>query len=187
DKGKTFGSAIKIEREINFARLRKYVQDFATGQIAMDDTDFMSQAKYFDQLIDIAEVLAQKYDVVVTNPPYMAPAPAQADWVKKNYPDTKSDLCVVFIERNFHFLKQNGYLSMITMHSWMFLSSYEKFREKLIASTDIVNMAHLGARAFEEIGGEVVQTTTFVMRRSHVSAFLDTYARLVDYPGQKMT
>ncbi|WP_312102857.1 BREX-1 system adenine-specific DNA-methyltransferase PglX [Pygmaiobacter massiliensis] len=184
DKGKTFGSAIKIEREIDFTRLRKYVHDFATGQIAMDDTDFMSQAKYFDELIDIAEVLAQKYDVVVTNPPYMAPAPAQADWVKKNYPDTKSDLCVVFIERNFGFLKQNGYLSMITMHSWMFLSSYEKFREKLIATKDIINMAHLGARAFEEIGGEVVQTTAFVMRRSHVSGYLGTYARLVDYPGQ---
>ncbi len=184
DKGKTYGSAIKIEREIDFARLRKYVHDFATGQIAMDDTDFMSQAIYFDQLIDIAEVLAQKYDVVVTNPPYMAPAPAQADWVKKNYPDTKSDLCVVFIERNFDFLKQNGYLSMITMHSWMFLSSYEKFREKLIASKDIVNMVHLGARAFEEIGGEVVQTTAFVMRRSHVNGYLGTYARLVDYPGQ---
>lgn len=186
DKGKTFGSAIKIEREINFARLRKYVHDFATGQIAMDDTDFMSQAKYFDQLIDIAEVLAQKYDVVVTNPPYMAPAPAQADWVKKNYPDNKSDLCVVFIERNFDFLKRNGYLSMITMHSWMFLSSYEKFREKLIASKDIINMAHLGARAFEEIGGEVVQTTAFVMRRSHVPGYLGTYARLVDYVGQQV-
>jgi len=184
DKGKIFGSAIKIEREIDFARLRSYVHNFATGQIAMDDTDFISQATYFDHLIDIAEVLAQKYDVVVTNPPYMAPAPAQADWVKKNYPDTKSDLCVVFIERNFDFLKQNGYLSMITMHSWMFLSSYEKFREKLIASKDIVNMAHLGARAFDEIGGEVVQTTAFVMRRSHMSGYLGTYARLVDYPGQ---
>lgn len=186
DKGKTYGSAIKIEREIDFARLRIYIHDFANGQIAMDDTDFMSQATYFDQLIDIAEVLAQKYDVVVTNPPYMAPAPTQADWVKKNYPDTKSDLCVVFIERNFELLKQNGYLSMITMHSWMFLSSYEKFREKLIASRDIVNMAHLGARAFEEIGGEVVQTTAFVMRRSHVQGYLGIYARLVDYAGQDM-
>lgn len=186
DKGKTYGSAIKIERAIDFSRLRSYIHDFATGQITMDDTDFMSQAKYFDHLIDIAEVLAQKYDVVVTNPPYMAPAPAQADWVKKNYPDTKSDLCVVFIERNFDFLKQNGYLSMITMHSWMFLSSYGKFREKLIATKDIVNMAHLGARAFEEIGGEVVQTTAFVMCRSHVSGYLGTYARLVDYAGQQV-
>jgi hypothetical protein len=186
DKGKTYGSAIKIEREIDFARLRSYIHDFATGQITMNDTDFMSQATYFDQLIDIAEVLAQKYDVAVTNPPYMAPAPAQADWVKKNYPDTKSDLCVVFIERNFELLKPNGYLSMITMHSWMFLSSYEKFREKLIASKDIVNMAHLGARAFEEIGGEVVQTTAFVMRSSHVPGYLGTYARLVDYAGQQV-
>ena len=185
DKGKTFGSAIKIEREIDFARLRKYVHDFATGQIAMDDTDFMSQAIYFDQLIDIAEVLAQKYDVVVTNPPYMAPAPAQADWVKKNYPDSKSDLCVVFIERNFDFLKKNGYLSMITMHSWMFTTSYNNFRENLIASKNIVNMAHLGARAFEEIGGEVVQTTVFTLRQVYLPNYVTAFIRLVDYPSQE--
>lgn len=185
DKGKTYGSAIKIEREIDFARLRTYIRDFATGQITMNDTDFMSQATYFDQLINIAEVLAQKYDVVVTNPPYMAPAPAQADWVKKNYPDTKSDLCVVFIERNFGFLKQNGYISMITMHSWMFTTSYNKFRENLIASKNIVSMAHLGARAFEEIGGEVVQTTVFSLRRAYLSNYLTTFVRLVDYPSQE--
>ena len=130
-------------------------------------------------------LLSQKYDVVATNPPYMAPAPSQADWIKRNYPDSKSDLCVVFIERNFNLLRQNGFLSMITMHSWMFLSSYEKFRAKLIGTKDIINMAHLGARAFEEIGGEVVQTTAFVARSSNIANYEATYARLVDYAGQR--
>ena len=130
-------------------------------------------------------LLAQKYDVVVTNPPYMNPAPKQADWVKKNYPNSKSDLCVVFIERNFDLLNQNGLLSMITMHSWMFLSSYEKFCESLIASKDIIKMAHLGARAFEEIGGEVVQTTAFVLRTSNLEDYIGSYSRLVDVTGQQ--
>ncbi|MCL2361202.1 MAG: BREX-1 system adenine-specific DNA-methyltransferase PglX [Defluviitaleaceae bacterium] len=130
-------------------------------------------------------LLAQKYDVVVTNPPYMAPTPRQADWVKKHYPNSKSDLCVVFIERNLDLLAQHGYLSMITMHSWMFLSSFERFRNDLIASKDIVNMLHLGARAFEEIGGEVVQATTFTMCKSNVAKYVTTYKRLVDYIGQQ--
>ena len=184
--GKTIGSALKIEREIDYERLRKYVNDFAAGQIAMEDSDFIQQAGHYELLIDIAIVLARKYDAVVTNPPYMTPAPSQADWIKKNYPDSKSDLCVVFIERNFDLLKQHGYLSMITMHSWMFLSSYEKFREKLIGTKNIVNMAHLGARAFEEIGGEVVQTTAFVMGKAGVADYAATYARLVDYAGQQV-
>ncbi|MCL2361203.1 MAG: BREX-1 system adenine-specific DNA-methyltransferase PglX [Defluviitaleaceae bacterium] len=130
-------------------------------------------------------LLAQKYNVVITNPPYMAPTPKQIDWVKKHYSNSKSDLCVVFIERNLGLLAKDGYLSMITMHSWMFLTSYEKFRRQLITSNDIVNMIHLGARAFEEIGGEVVQTTAFVMCQSNISDYRASYMRLVDYIGQQ--
>jgi len=130
-------------------------------------------------------LLAQKYDIVITNPPYMMPAPLQTEWIKKTYPNSKSDLCVVFIERNFDLLKQSGYLSMITMQSWMFLSSYEKFRENLIKAKDIVNMVHLGARAFEEIVGEVVQTTAFVLRNLAIDGYLGTYLRLVNYAGQQ--
>ena len=148
-----------------------------SDQMTMDDLGYVRKLSAWNY----KWLLSQKYDVVVTNPPYMAPAPSQADWIKKNYPDSKSDLCVVFIERNFDLLKPNGYLSMITMHSWMFLSSYEKFREKLIASKDIVNMAHLGARAFEEIGGEVVQTTAITIRSGHISGYKGEYVRLVDF------
>ena len=130
-------------------------------------------------------LLAGKYDVVVTNPPYMSPTPSQTDWVKKHYPNSKSDLCVVFIERNFDLLKQNGFLSMITMHSWMFTSTYENFREQLIASKTFVNMVHLGAKAFEEIGGEVVQTTAFAMNKLNVPGYSATYVRLVDFNRQQ--
>ena len=127
-------------------------------------------------------LLAQKYHVVCTNPPYMAVSNASGkvqEYVKKNFPDSKADLFAVFIERCGQMAKQNGYQVMITQHAWMFLSSFEKLRAKLQA-VDTVNMAHLGARAFEEVGGEVVQTTSFVMRRSHAKGYKGTYCRLIE-------
>jgi len=170
-----FGSLIKVE---NLGDMPNDVLDF-TDENYMDDVTRLNNWHY-------RRLLSQKYDVVVTNPPYIAPAPKQADWVKKNYPNSKGDLCVVFIERNFDLLAKNGLLSMITMHSWMFLSSYEKLREDLMDSKDIVNMAHLGARAFEEISGEVVQTTAFVMLKTAINDYLGVYMRLVDYAGQHL-
>ena len=138
-------------------------------------------------LVQVAEALAQKYDAVVTNPPYMGASGMGAklsDYVKKNYPDSKSDLFAVFIEKCGQMAKRNGYQAMITQHSWMFLSSFEKLRTKLL-SVDIVNMAHLGARAFEEIGGEVVQTTSFVFRKSHITDYKGEYCRLIEPTSQQ--
>ena len=133
-------------------------------------------------LVQVAEALAQKYDVVTTNPPYMGSSGMSAklsDYVKKYYPDSKSDLFAVFIEHCGQMAKKNGYQAMITQHAWMFLSSFEKLRGKILTN-DIVNMAHLGARAFEEIGGEVVQTTSFVMRKSYIADLKGTYCRLIE-------
>ena len=138
-------------------------------------------------LVQVAEALVQKYDAVVTNPPYMGSSGMSAkltDFVKKNYPDSKSDLFAVFIEKCGLMAKRNGYQAMITQHSWMFLSSFEKLRTKLL-SVDIVNMAHLGARAFEEIGGEVVQTTSFVIRKSHIVDYKGEYCRLIEPTTQQ--
>ena len=138
-------------------------------------------------LVQVAEALVQKYDAVVTNPPYMGSSGMSAklsDFVKKNYPDSKSDLFAVFIEKCGQMAKRNGYQAMITQHSWMFLSSFEKLRTKLL-SVDIVNMAHLGARAFEEIGGEVVQTTSFVFRKSHITDYKGEYCRLIEPTSQQ--
>ena len=138
-------------------------------------------------LIDQARMLVQKYDVVVTNPPYMGGSGMNArlsDYVKKVYPDSKSDLFAVFIERCAQMDKRGGYQAMITQHAWMFLSSFEKLRAKL-QLIDTVNMAHLGARGFDEIGGEVVQTTSFVMRSSHTKGYKGTYCRLIDGDSEK--
>ena len=167
--------------------------DFAGLYVRFDEirNDInMMQMSALDELLPLvkcAELLAQKYDVVVTNPPYMAVSNAGAkvnDYVKKNFPDSKADMFAVFIERCGQMAKKNGYQAMITQHSWMFLSSFEKLRTKLLA-VDIVNMAHLGARAFEEIGGEVVQTTSFVIRKSHIVDYKGEYCRLIEPTSQQ--
>ena len=167
--------------------------DFARLYIRFDeirDEIHMMQRAVMDELLPMvqcAELLAQKYDVVVTNPPYMGGSGMDATlsgYVKKHYPDSKSDLFAVFIERCNELIKENAFQGMITQHAWMFLSSYEKLRAKLL-KVDIVNMAHLGARAFEEIGGEVVQTTSFVLRKSHIADCKGEYCRLIEPTTQQ--
>lgn len=138
-------------------------------------------------LVRIAELLAQKYDVVCTNPPYMGASNMNgklANYIKKNYPDSKSDFFSVFMEGCGQMVNKNGYQAMITQHSWMFLSSFEKLRAKLLQK-DTINMVHLGARAFEEIGGEVVQTTSFVIRKSHIADYKGIYCRLIEPTTQQ--
>ena len=133
-------------------------------------------------LVDLAEVMVQKYDVVVTNPPYMGGGNMSgrlSSYVKEYYPDSKADLFAVFIDRGDRFINLGGYQAMITQHVWMFISSYEQLRDKLLM-VDIINMAHLGPRAFDEISGEVVQTTAFVLRKRSVDNYRSIYCRLID-------
>lgn len=125
------------------------------------------------------------YDVVVANPPYMGSSsfnPFMSNWIKKNYPDVKSDLCTCFIESSYDLAKPCGYSSMVTMQSWMFLGSFEKMRNRLIDEKHIVNMAHLGSRAFDSIGGEVVSVTADVLYNSP-SREKGEFVRLVDIIG----
>ena len=147
---------------------------------------FGMQAEQLEMMMRVARILTQKYDVVCTNPPYMGGSGMNATlstYVKKNFPDSKSDLFACFMEKCGQLIKRNGLYAMITQHAWMFLSSYEKLREKLKMHS-IVDMAHLGARAFDEIGGEVVQTTAFVSCGRRVADFKGTYVRLVDIIGE---
>ena len=184
---KEYGSILKVE-SYNWELLRRFVSAADAGdQVTLDSAGLEVTVAQLLTLIDIAETIAQKYDVVVTNPPYMAISNGDArlnEYVKKNYPDSKADLFAVFIECCSAMTEQNRYQAMITQHSWMFLSSFEKLRKKLLRK-DTINMAHLGPRAFEEIGGEVVQTTSFVMRKSHVAEYKGTYCRLIDPPTQR--
>lgn len=162
---KEYGSILKVE-PTDYDNLQDYLEEIR--QKGSENILFAAwadeMAKRMPILIRQAKLLSRKYDVVVTNPPYMGSSGMNAKlskYVKDNYPDSKSDLFAVFIEQCGAMIKPNGYQAMITQHAWMFLSSYEKLREKILQKM-IVNMAHLGPRAFEEIGGEVVQTTSFV-------------------------
>lgn len=173
---KEFGSILSISKPLADALNELGENPFAGEATLGVDTENLRK------LAAQAKIMARKYDVVVTNPPYMGSSgmgAKLAEFVKKQYPDSKSDLFAVFMERGREYVKVNGYLAMITQHAWMFLSSFEKLRAKLM-EIDTVNMAHLGARAFEEIGGEVVQTTAFVMQNRHVHGFKGMYARLIE-------
>lgn len=133
------------------------------------------------------ETLARRHGCVVANPPYMGSSsfgPFMSKWVKKNYPDVKSDLCTCFIERGFNLAKDRGYAAMITMQSWMFLGSFEKMRSSLIGSKSILSMLHLGPRAFDAIGGEVVNVTADVVYNGR-AACEGAYVRLVDINGSE--
>ena len=119
-------------------------------------------------LVQVAEALAQKYDVVVTNPPYMGNMPIKMTaYIQKKYENEKYDLYAVFIRRSLIFAKNNGMMALITQHTWMFISSFEKMRQSLMNKSYIC-LLHLGTRAFEEIGGEVVQTASFILRNTFI-------------------
>lgn len=184
---KEYGSILHIA-DYDWELLRRFIENVdVDGQMTFGMVGLEQTREKLRTLINIGEVMARKYEVVVTNPPYMGISNGNAKlnvFVKKNYPDSKSDLFAVFIERCGEMVKRDGYQAMITQHSWMFLSSYEKLRTKL-QMVDIINMAHLGARAFEEIGGEVVQTTSFVIRKGYVEKYRGTYCRLIESKTQK--
>lgn len=168
--------------------------DFTALYARFDEIRAQNPNMYTYQILDellpfvqVAEAMAQKYHVVVTNPPYMGSSGMSgklSEFIKKNYPDSKSDLFAVFIEHCGQMVKKDYYQAMITQHAWMFLSSFEKLRKKILQKTT-VNMAHLGARAFEEIGGEVVQTTSFVMLNRNLKNYKGVYCRLIEPTTQQ--
>ena len=175
----TYGSLIEVQ-QFDIDKVKTLIDDYD------ENLDTIGYTEFLPKMLGAYKIFAQKYDVCCTNPPYMGGSGMNVtltDYVKEKYPDSKSDLFAVFIERCGQLAKANGFYAMITQHAWMFLSSYEKLREKLMLKTT-VNMAHLGARAFDEIGGEVVQTTAFVNYNSHIAEYKGTYARLVDIVGE---
>ena len=187
NKGKELGSLIDFSADIfKNALINEIIHKQFTGQLTFDTSNQLTHRHELKSLVRVGMGLSSKYTISVTNPPYMGsgkmPKPL-SDFVGKNYPASKSDLFAVFIERLQHMTKQDGFFAMITQHQWMFLSSFKSLRERMI-NWPIINMAHLGTRAFEEIGGEVVQTTAFIIQKQASSNFIGTYERLVDFDSQ---
>lgn len=183
---KEYGSIISVP-EYDFELLREFVSEFDAQQNIFASGNMEPLQEKLQDMIDVGELLARKYEVVVTNPPYMGASgmgEKLSKYVKEKYPDSKSDLFAVFIEVCRELTQANGFQAMITQHSWMFLSSFEKLRKKL-CEVDIINMAHLGPRAFEEIGGEVVQTTAFALKKLSICDYKGTYCRLIEPTTQQ--
>lgn len=169
--------SLLVPSEGDLAALREAIE--LTGTDGLFDG---SSKNKLECALKTCEILARRHDCVVANPPYMGSSsfgPFMSKWVKKNYPDVKSDLCTCFIERGFNLAGDRGYAAMITMQSWMFLGSFEKMRSSLIGSKSILSMLHLGPRAFDAIGGEVVNVTTHVVYNGRTSCE-GAYVRLVD-------
>lgn len=176
-----YGSIITVP-EYDFDLLKEYVAEYDPKSDLFASKELGPLQERLQELIAVGEVLIREYEVVVTNPPYMGASgmgAKLAKYIKENYLDSKNDLFSVFMEVCKRLTIINGYQSMITQHSWMFLSSFEKLRCKML-KFNIVNMAHLGARAFAEIGGEVVQTTSFVLANTCIDKYHGTYCRLIE-------
>ena len=180
---KEYGS-ILILPQINYELLLNRIEEIQNEETL--SLYSLQSVEAISPLIDIGKALSQKYHVVVTNPPYMSvssASPKLDDYVRTHYKDGKADMYAVFMMRCNQMTVHDGFQAMITQHGWMFLGSFEKLRCS-ISHMFVVNMAHLGARAFEEIAGEVVQTTSFVLRKREDIGAKGVYERLVDYPSQ---
>ena len=178
----TFGSLI-IPCIDDIGKLRNNLTKTTWTGDLFDETDTIEPRVH--EVLKYADYLSSKYQVVITNPPYMGNYDdITKAFVTKNYPDSKSDLCTAFMERNWKLSVPHGYSAMVNMQSWMFLSSYEKLRKKLLQERTILSMAHIGARGFDSIGGEVVSTTAFVCINYFADEYQCSFARLTEGAGE---
>ena len=181
---KEYGSIVRVTPE-DWNLLRRFAvpRGNSENQLRLDIHGEVEAASRLQKLIDIGEALAQKYHVVTTNPPYMGGSnmsPLLLKLLKDQYDDAKGDLYAVFIQRLMDMLFPYGFEAMVTMHTWMFISSFEKFRRKIL-NRNIVNVAHHGSKAFENDVGTIVQTVSFVIRNCRLSNYSALYERLTEF------
>lgn len=183
---KEYGSILKVsgldfdfwDERINYYHQKK--DNTLHGQI------INGRLKY---IIKQAKIMQQQYECVVANPPYMGSKGMDAklsDYVKTKYSRSKGDMFAVFKEVIFNFTRKNYFSATINQHAWMFISSYEELRTYMLSNAVIDTMVHLGTRAFEELAGEVVQTTTYVTRKFKEFDYIGKFVRLTDYPDAKL-
>lgn len=185
---KEYGSTLDID-QYDWTLLRKFVDKYdIEGQISFDTYSIDETKKDLEILIKQAKTMADKYWVVSTNPPYLGSngiGGKTLDYIKSHYPNSKSDMFAVFIERCASMLKLNGFQAMITMQSWMFISSYENMRYELLNNLQIESLLYLGIKAFDEIGNDVVQTVAFVLCKNKNLDFIGTYFKLLTHDRER--
>ena len=185
---KEYGSILSVEN-YNWELLRLFMDSIDdAGQGSLFGFMAYQSKPLLDKLINIGEVLSNTYDAVVTNPPYMNSSGMNSlvsKYVKKNYKNSKSDLYAVFIEVCRKMQKKNGFLSMITMQSWMFIGSFEQLRKKVLSESTITSLLQLGIKAFEEIGNDVVQTAAFCIRENSFLKYKGCYHQLTTHSREE--
>lgn len=183
-QGKNLGSAIKLNistevyNHIN-EQYHNWLLKENSAQLNIEETSIFNLLKPF---LEVFLVLANQYKAVVANPPYLKQQSMNAvlkNYVNSEYPISKTDLFAVFMEACLNMSFSNGVMGMINQHSWMFLSSFEKLRSMILERHSIDSMLHLGPRTFEELSGEVVQSTAFILHKN--KSISSNYHRLVKY------
>ena len=178
---KTVGSLIQIPADLA-AQLPTLEAD-----LTQNETDLLGHVKalHLLPLVQQAKLLSMQFDVVVANPPYMGGKGQNAelkDFAKKNYPDTKSDSFAMFMERCKDFTITSGELAFITPYVWMFTSSYEKLREKLLTQATISTLIQLEYNAFEPA---CIPVCAFTFNNSHINDYVGSYIKLSDFKGHE--
>ena len=174
-------------KNINFDELDDVIYNYELNKNNLNKYNYQNELQLMKTIILQSKLLSNNYNIVATNPPYMGNSsmnPHLKDYLKNNYPNSKSDLFAVFIEKCHDFCKEMGFIAMITQQSFMFLSTFENLRVGLINNHTIIDMAHLGARAFDEIGGEVVQATSFINRNNFIENYNSTFHRLTEFNSE---
>ena len=185
---KEFGSILEVH-EVNFEAIKERIEEIKEEDNLMFGDYRKTILDIVPMLIKQAEIMSRKYEVCVTNPPYMGMRNMNSNlskYLNRAYKNTKADLFTVFMKKNNEYTMLNGFTAIINQHSWMFLSSFINFRKHLLEHDTIVNMIHLGARAFDDIGGEVVQSVSLICRNKFVNSYLSKYVKLSNFNNSNL-
>lgn len=179
---KEYGSLLNVEM-YDWDLLRRWVNSVDEGsQISIDTYGLDETAKKLKELIEIGAIMSQKYEVIVTNPPYAGTSNLSAkinEFVKKTYIQGKADLCTCFMEKCLWMLKPYGKMSMINIPAWLSLVSFEKLRKSIISENQIVNLIHFGRGVFGSDFGSVA----FVIGKTKYNEYISTFLKLFKKQG----
>lgn len=184
EESENLGSLIRPELT-NVESMVRFLADKDVGSDLFHNKTHLKVMECLKQ----AQYLCSKYHVVIANPPYLGGNgmnESLTEFAKANYSDSKSDLFSMFIERNFDLVYKHGIVAMITMQNWMFLSSFEKLRSNIIGEHTILTLAHLGPHAFDSIGGEVVSTAMFTIKKQKDIGFKGVYLRIIEGDSERI-
>lgn len=184
---KEYGSLLSVDlTQEELRRLSSRVDELGSSSqnslLAMADS--AQAVAVVKPLLQQSQILTRKYDAVITNPPYMGKKSLNtilSSFLDENFPNGKSELYSAFILKCLSLSKKDGFISMITIHTWMFIGSFEPLRRYVLEHTSIVNMVHSGAATFEELNSFNALAAAFTLKNESIKRYVSSYLRLVNY------